>query len=56
MGETTVEQYTVEDREYLVTETADYVRISWQTDDNTIYTVSGTEDVETMKQIVSTMI
>lgn len=54
--ETVVEQYTVEGQEYLVTETVDYVRIFWQTDDNVLYTVSGTEDVETMKQIVSTMI
>lgn len=54
--ETVIEQYMVGDREYLVVETSDYVRISWETDDNVLYTVSGTEDLETMKQIVSIMI
>ena len=47
---------TVNGQEFLVTDMSDYVRITWQTDENVIYIVSGTEDVETMKQIVSTMI
>lgn len=55
-GATAIERYTVEGQEFLVTDMSDYVRITWQTDENVIYIVSGTEDVETMKQIVSTMI
>lgn len=55
-GVSAIERYTVDGQEFLVTDMSDYVRITWQTDENVIYIVSGTEDVETMKQIVSTMI